>query len=279
MYGYPGIKILIMRKTYNEVFENHIRPMLSMVDPSIYSYNGTTHLMTFENGSSIKFGHWAGEQSENEYNGLEYDWIFIDEATQFTERTFDFLGGCLRGTNNIPKRMYLTCNPKNKIEEDFFKMRKYKTEFNIYRIVNDIDGMVYIGSTSAELWHRLSQHKADAKKGEKSPLYELMRNYGVEHFRIERIKVSTKEKLREDEEIAINSVPASQRLNHKMTSHRDAQPHFDYDEICRVYKECESQNMTANIIGCSRVTVQKALRAGNIPIIYPPHTAHYLRGL
>ena len=113
LYGYPGIKILIMRKTYNEVFENHIRPMLTMVDPSIYSYNGTTHLMTFENGSSIKFGHWAGEQSENEYNGLEYDWIFIDEATQFTERTFDFLGGCLRGTNNIPKRMYLTCNPKN----------------------------------------------------------------------------------------------------------------------------------------------------------------------
>ena len=133
LYGYPGIKILIMRKTYNEVFENHIRPMLTMVDPSIYSYNGTTHLMTFENGSSIKFGHWAGEQSENEYNGLEYDWIFIDEATQFTERTFDFLGGCLRGTNNIPKRMYLTCNPGGVGHfwvKRLFIDRKYKVSDN-----------------------------------------------------------------------------------------------------------------------------------------------------
>ena len=82
----PGIKILMMRKTYNDVEENIIRPMLRQLAPELYSYNGTSHLMTFENGSSIKFGHWQGDESENEYNGLEYDWIFIDEATQFTER-------------------------------------------------------------------------------------------------------------------------------------------------------------------------------------------------
>lgn len=111
LVGYPGIKILIMRKTYNELEENHIRPILRMVSPELFSYNNTSHLMTFENGSTIKFGHWSGEESFNEYNGLEYDWIFIDEATQFTERAFNFLGGCLRGVNDIPKRMYLTCNP------------------------------------------------------------------------------------------------------------------------------------------------------------------------
>lgn len=107
----PGIKILMMRKTYNELEENIIRPILRMLDMSVYSYNATTHLMSFENGSTIKFGHWAGEESENEYNGLEYDWIFIDEATQFTERAFNFLGGCLRGATPFPKRMYLTFNP------------------------------------------------------------------------------------------------------------------------------------------------------------------------
>lgn len=106
-----GIRILIMRQTYPELEENHIRPILKMVPPQIASYNGTTHLMTFQNGSIIKFGHWAGDSSEDEYNGLEYDWIFIDEATQFTERAFNFLGGCLRGVNDFPKRMYLTCNP------------------------------------------------------------------------------------------------------------------------------------------------------------------------
>lgn len=106
-----GIKILMMRRTYNDVEENLIRPMQRMLPSELYNYNGTSHLITFENGSSIKFGHWQGDESENEYNGLEYDWIFIDEATQFTERAFNFLGGCLRGATPFPKRMYLTCNP------------------------------------------------------------------------------------------------------------------------------------------------------------------------
>lgn len=108
----PGIKILIMRRTYPELIENHIRPIIQMVDRQLASYNATTHIMEFYNGSIIKFGHWNGELSEQEYNGQEYDWIFIDEATQFSERAFNFLGGCLRGVNNFPKRMYLTCNPK-----------------------------------------------------------------------------------------------------------------------------------------------------------------------
>ena len=82
-----------------------------MVPPEVASYNATTHVMTFINGSTIKFGHWQGEESENEYNGLEYDWIFMDEATQFSERAFNFLGGCLRGVNDFPKRFYITCNP------------------------------------------------------------------------------------------------------------------------------------------------------------------------
>lgn len=107
----PGIRILIMRCHYPELEENHIRPIVKAVPPELASYNGTSHRMTFENGSVIKFGHWSGEESEKEYNGLEYDWIFIDEATQFSERAFNFLGGCLRGVNDFPKRMYLTCNP------------------------------------------------------------------------------------------------------------------------------------------------------------------------
>ena len=112
LYGYPGIRILIIRAHYPELEMNHIRPICAMVLPlGVASYNGTTHILQFENGSIIKFGHWNGEESENEYNGQEFDWIFIDEATQFSERAFNFLGGCLRGTTDVPRRMYLTCNP------------------------------------------------------------------------------------------------------------------------------------------------------------------------
>lgn len=108
---YPGIRILMMRQHYNELEENLILPILKEVPPELASYNSTSHLLEFTNSSTIKFGHWQGELSEQEYNGIEYDWIFIDEATQFSEDAFRFLGGCLRGVNDIPKRMYITCNP------------------------------------------------------------------------------------------------------------------------------------------------------------------------
>ena len=108
----PGIRILVMRQTYPALEENHITPMRRMAAKTgAATYNGTTHMLTFVNGSTIRFGHWSGEDSEDEYNGQEYDWVFIDEATQFSERAFNYLGGLLRGASPIPKRMYLTCNP------------------------------------------------------------------------------------------------------------------------------------------------------------------------
>ena len=109
--SYPGIRILIMRCTYPQLEENHIRPLCKFVPPEIASYNGTNHLMCFANGSEIKFGHWSGDASESEYRGQQYDVCFIDEATDLSERSFNFLVSCIRGTNDFPKRMYLTCNP------------------------------------------------------------------------------------------------------------------------------------------------------------------------
>jgi phage terminase large subunit len=108
---WPGIRILVVRRTYPELQQNHIEPILRLVDKRAASYNGTLHTMYFTNGSLIKFGHFAGAAAEQEYQGQEYDWIFMDEATQFTEREFRYLGGCLRGVNAIPKRFYITCNP------------------------------------------------------------------------------------------------------------------------------------------------------------------------
>lgn len=110
-YNYAGIRILIMRRSYRELQSNHIEPMLKIAIPELFSYNGSLHSMFFINGSIIHFGHWQGVLSENEYNGQEYDWIFIDEATQFSFRSFQFIGGMLRGANDFPKRMYLSCNP------------------------------------------------------------------------------------------------------------------------------------------------------------------------
>lgn len=109
--NYPGIRVLMIRCHYPELEENLIRPILKWVPQELFAYNSTVHLMKFSNGSEIKFGHYDGDAAENEYQGVEYDVIFIDEATQLTERNFSYLQGCIRGINNFPKRMYLTCNP------------------------------------------------------------------------------------------------------------------------------------------------------------------------
>ena len=108
---HEGIKILIVRRSYPELQQNHIEPLIKMVPQQIASYNGSVHCMYFANGSTIKFGYLSGLDSEQAYQGQEYDWIFLDEATTFTEREFRLLGGCLRGVNDFPKRFYLTCNP------------------------------------------------------------------------------------------------------------------------------------------------------------------------
>jgi len=107
---YPGIRILIVRREYPELEQNIILPMRKMIPIEIASYNGSMRMFFFVNGSIIKFGHY-GPNDDDEYQGIEYDWIFIEEATQFTERQFRTLGADLRGVNSIPKRMYLTCNP------------------------------------------------------------------------------------------------------------------------------------------------------------------------
>ena len=107
---YPGIRILIVRRDYPELEQTMILPMRKLIPQEVAVYNGSMHMFFFANGSTIKFGHY-GTSDDDEYQGQEYDWIFMDEATHFTEYEFRTLGATLRGVNEIPKHFYLTCNP------------------------------------------------------------------------------------------------------------------------------------------------------------------------
>ena len=110
---WPGIKILMIRREYDDMRNSLIEPMLAILPQEIATYNGTLNIIYFVNGSTIKFGNMPGYGAAvaGKYQDQEYDWIFMEEATQFTEQEFRGLGACLRGVNKIPKRFYLTCNP------------------------------------------------------------------------------------------------------------------------------------------------------------------------
>ena len=107
---YPGISMLIVRRTYPELEGNHIRTLKSEC-LGIAKYNSTDKLMTFINGSTIKFMYCAKDGDLDRLQGLEFDIIFLDEAAQLSEYQMKAITATLRGVNDFPKRVYYTCNP------------------------------------------------------------------------------------------------------------------------------------------------------------------------
>ena len=107
---YPGIRLLIVRRTYQELESNHIRQLRAELY-NIAQYKAATRTFTFPNGSTLEFGYCAGDGDMDRYQGSEYDVIFLDECTQLREQWMRQFAACLRGVNNFPKRIYYTCNP------------------------------------------------------------------------------------------------------------------------------------------------------------------------
>ena len=107
---YPGIRILLLRRTYQELESNHIRFLRKELH-GLAEYRATARKFLFHNGSVLDFGYCACDGDMDRYQGTEYDVIFIDEATQFQERWLRQFAACVRGVNDFPKRIYYTCNP------------------------------------------------------------------------------------------------------------------------------------------------------------------------
>ena len=107
---YPGIRCLLIRRTLTELKANHISPILVEYGAIVRFHSGENAFL-LDNGSRIDCGYCDSERDALRYQGQEYDIIAIDEATQLTESQFFALKAALRGVRDMPRRMYLTCNP------------------------------------------------------------------------------------------------------------------------------------------------------------------------
>ncbi len=106
---YGGARCLLVRRTLGDVKSNHLAPFLA--EYPFLEYREGERALCFPHGSRIIFGYCASSRDLLRYQGQEYDIIAIDEATQLSEHQFSVFKACLRGANDCPKRMYLTCNP------------------------------------------------------------------------------------------------------------------------------------------------------------------------
>jgi len=110
---YPGLRLLLLRRTLPELRENHIRPLQKMLH-GVAVWRDKEMTFTFSNGSVLKMGYCKAESDTDQYQGQEYDVIGMEEATHFTEHQFTDLTLCLRTTRtDFKPRMYFTCNPGN----------------------------------------------------------------------------------------------------------------------------------------------------------------------
>lgn len=109
-FAYPGIKQLIVRRTYPELVNNHINQLRTELI-GVAKYNDKDKRLLFGNGSTIHFMYCARDGDLDRLQGTQYDIIYLDEATQLSEYQMRTITACLRGVNNYPKRVYFTCNP------------------------------------------------------------------------------------------------------------------------------------------------------------------------
>ena len=109
---YPGITQMIIRRSYPELYANHIKPFMQLLPKGCYRYNDTRKEISLPNGSRIIFRYCSNDRDLLNFQGTECDVMYIDEATQLTEEQFRVLSACVRGAaDGIPKRCCITCNP------------------------------------------------------------------------------------------------------------------------------------------------------------------------
>lgn len=110
----PGVQILFLRRLLTDLRENHLMPLLSMLQ-GVAIYRDQLKSFLFPNGSRIVMGYCDAERDVLKYQGQNYDVIFLEEATQFTEFQYDQIKLSLRPSGLVKcrfsPRMYLTCNP------------------------------------------------------------------------------------------------------------------------------------------------------------------------
>lgn len=113
---YPETDGLLIRRTYKELFRNHIAPMFRQWPALRQFWHDSSKTLRLPNGSNIVFGYAEHEGDIYDFRGTEYADICAEEASHFNQRELQELKNCNRwtGSSDITCKMLFTMNPGNK---------------------------------------------------------------------------------------------------------------------------------------------------------------------
>jgi phage terminase large subunit-like protein len=113
----PGYACLGLRRTFADLslpgaLMDRARDWLAGTGAK---WNGMEHTWRFPAGASMTFGYCESEADVYRYQGAEFQCVFIDELTEWSERAYTFLFSRLRRlkTSQVPIRMRSASNPGN----------------------------------------------------------------------------------------------------------------------------------------------------------------------
>ena len=108
---YPGLKLLLLRRTLPELRANHILPLQRELE-GYAAWSSTERAFRFPNGSRLVMGYCDNDSDCAQYQGQEYEVIGFEEATNFEPDWLTFIATCLRTTRtDFTPRIYYPCIP------------------------------------------------------------------------------------------------------------------------------------------------------------------------
>lgn len=112
---FPGISIVFIRETYNELNSNFIMKIEEEYDGALWKYKllKKDQMLRFENGSKIHFRAAEKITDAKKFQGLEYQFMIIDEAPNVLLGLLIKLMGSLRNATikNFIPTILMTGNP------------------------------------------------------------------------------------------------------------------------------------------------------------------------
>ncbi len=104
---YPGLRMVIVRETFNELENNFISKFQDQFPERyggkrLFRYRQKEKTATFWNGARLIFRSCESEQAARKLQGIEFQLLILDEGNNLPERVILRLGG-----KSSPRRMAL----------------------------------------------------------------------------------------------------------------------------------------------------------------------------